>query len=76
MGRLILLYERGRKLADGPVDVLGRSMATGGESDSEGRSKGDEAGWRVTGGCRGAGCWEAVVLERGRGSGADEIRLL
>ena len=84
MGRLILLYERGRKTGGGPSEDLGRSIDTGGdsESDSEGRSgEGVRSKSWVAGGggeaadSRGAGSWETTALERGRGSGADEIRL-
>lgn len=91
-GRLTRWYERGPKLRDGAEEVLGRSTSAGGESIKEGRRsvwlgwllKNGVTGARTgagTGageatGFREGGDWETVVLERGRGSGTDDILLL
>jgi len=89
MGRLILLYERGRKTGGGPTEeVLGWSNDTvGGGRSSEKLSL--NMGWSnrfsVGGGdgdgdgvasSRGAGGWELAALKRDSRSGAAESLLL
>jgi len=88
MGRLILLYERGRKTGGGPAEVFGWSNDTvGGGRSSEkvslklGWSKRSSAGGGDGDGdgvasSREAGGWGVAALKRDSRSGAAESLLL